>query len=76
MNGGPTMSEEQLQVLEKEVMKRKRVAAEWAGKLHDLAEERLPEGFQEIHEIAAGAFSACQAWKEAADALKAAKKGG
>ena len=70
------MSDEQVQTLEKEVMKRKRVAAEWAGRMHDLAEERLPEGFKEIHEIAEGAFNACQAWKEAADALKAARNGG
>jgi hypothetical protein len=70
------MSEEQVQVLEKEVMKRKRVAAEWAGRMHDLAEERLPEGFGEIHEIAQGTFSACHGWKEAADALKVAKNGG
>jgi hypothetical protein len=70
------MSDEQVQVLEKEVMKRKRVVAEWAGRMHDLAEERLPEGFGEIHEIAAGTFNACQAWKEAAEALKIAKNGG
>jgi hypothetical protein len=70
------MSEEQVQTLEREVMKRKRVVAEWAGRMHDLAEERLPEGFAEIHEIADGTFNACQAWKEAADALKAAKNGG
>jgi hypothetical protein len=70
------MSEEQVQTLEKEAMKRKRVAAEWAGRMHDLAEERLPEGFGEIQEIAAGTFKACQAWKEAADALKVAKNGG
>jgi len=70
------MSEEQVQALEKEVMKRKRVAAEWAGRMHDLAEERLPEGFGEIHEIAKSTFNACQAWKEAAIALKVAKNGG
>ena len=69
------MSEEHVQVLEKELMKRKRVVAEWAGRMHDLAEERLPEGFGEIREIADGTFNACQAWKEAADALQAAKNG-
>ena len=69
------MSEELVLTLEKEVMKRKRIAAEWAGRMHDLAEERLPEGLGEIHEIAQGTFNACQAWKEAADALKAVKNG-
>lgn len=70
------MAEHSVETLEKEVSKRKRVAAEWAGKMHDLAEERLPDGFHEIHEIAQGTFEACRAWKEAADALKAAKNGG
>jgi hypothetical protein len=70
------MSEDHVQTLEKEVMKRKRLAAEWAGRMHDLAEERLPEGFAEIHEIAEGTVNACRAWKEAADALRAAKNGG
>ena len=60
--------------LEKEVLKRKRLASEWAGKMHDLAEERLPDGFAEIHEIAEGTYNACVAWKEAADALKAAQR--
>jgi hypothetical protein len=69
------MIAEEVQTLEKEVMKRKRIAAEWAGRMHDLAEERLPEGFKEIHEIAEGTFNACLAWKEAADALKAARNG-
>jgi hypothetical protein len=60
--------------LEKEVSKRKRLVSEWAGKMHDLAEERLPDGFAEIHEIAEGTYQACLAWKEAADALKAARR--
>ena len=44
--------------------------------MHDLAEERLPEGFGEIQEIAEGTLNACQAWKQAVDALKAARNGG
>ncbi len=68
------MSTEQLQLLEKEVLKRKRIVSEWAGRMHDLAEERLPEGFEEIREIADGTLTACLAWKEAADALRSAKK--
>lgn len=67
------MNDEQLQALEKEVLKRKRVASEWAGRMHDLAEERLPQDFAEIHEIAEGAYVACRAWKEAVDALRAAQ---
>jgi hypothetical protein len=65
--------EERVKWLEKELQKRKRIAAEWAGRLHDLAEERLPEHFAEITEISDGTRSACLAWKEIADELKAAK---
>ena len=68
------MVEEDLNALQKEVLKRKRLASEWAGKMHDLAEERLPESFAEIHEIAEGTYNACLAWKQAADALKAAQR--
>ena len=65
------MVAEDIKSLEKEVLKRKRLASEWAGKMHDLAEERLPEGLDEIHEIAEGTYNACRAWKEAVDALRA-----
>ena len=36
------MNPEELQALEKEVAKAKRIASEWASKLHDLVEDRLP----------------------------------
>jgi hypothetical protein len=65
--------EERTKWLEKELQKRKRIAAEWAGRMHDLAEERLPEHFAEIAEIAEGTRAACLAWKEVADELKAVK---
>ncbi len=70
------MVEADIAGLEKEVSKRKRLASEWAGKMHDLAEERLPEGLEEIHEIAEGTYQACRAWKEAVDALRAAQRAG
>ena len=44
--------------------------------MHDLAEERLPEGLEEIHEIAEGTYNACRAWKEAVEALRAAQRPG
>ena len=70
------MVEIDIKSLEKEVAKRKRVASEWAGKMHDRAEERLPEGLEEIHEIAEGTYNACRAWKEAVDTLRAAQRTG
>lgn len=66
------MSDEEVKALEKEVHKRKRLVSEWASKMHDLAEEGLPEGFGQIHEIAEGTYRACLSWKEAVDSLAAA----
>lgn len=68
------MSNDDLAVLEKEVAKRKRVVSEWASRMHDLAEERLPEGYAEIQEIADGTHQACVAWKAAVDELKSARQ--
>ncbi|HLF97666.1 MAG TPA: CCE_0567 family metalloprotein [Methylococcaceae bacterium] len=68
------MSPEELQALEKEVAKAKRIASEWASKMHDLVEDRLPAGYQEIPEIAQSTFDACQLWADANARLKAAKQ--
>ncbi|NJD06350.1 MAG: hypothetical protein FIA97_07600 [Methylococcaceae bacterium] len=68
------MSPEELQALEKEVAKAKRIASEWASKMHDLVEDRLPAAYQEIPELAQSTFDACQAWADANAKLKAAKK--
>ncbi|ALG66939.1 CCE_0567 family metalloprotein [Beggiatoa leptomitoformis] len=66
------MSEEELKSLQKEVAKRKRIASEWASQLHDLVEDRLPAGFEEIPGIAQSTYDACKDWEEANKALKAA----
>lgn len=69
------MTEDEFRDLDKEVRKLKRVAGEWAAKLHDLVEERLPAAWQEIPEIAQGTLEACKAWAEANARLQAAQKG-
>jgi len=68
------MTEEELKALDKEVKKLKRIATEWAGQMHDLVEERLPAGYQEIPGIAQSTYDACQAWAEANAKLVAAQK--
>jgi hypothetical protein len=68
------MTPEELQALEKEVAKAKRIASEWASKMHDLVEDRLPAAYQEIPELAQSTFEACQAWADVNAKLKAAKK--
>jgi hypothetical protein len=68
------MSPEELQALEKEVAKAKRIASEWASKLHDLVEDRLPAGYEEIPGLAQSTLDACKAWADANAKLKQAKK--
>ena len=69
------MTEEELKALEKDVKKRKRIATEKAGELHDLVEDRLPAAFEEIHDIAQATYDACKEWKDATERLKAAQAG-
>ncbi len=68
------MTEDELKTLDKEVKKLKRISSEWAGQLHDLVEERLPAGYQEIPAMAQSTYDACQAWAEANAKLIAAQK--
>ncbi len=69
------MTDDELKDLDREVKKLKRIASEWASKLHDLVEGRLPAGWQEIPEISQGTLEACKAWAEANSRLQAAQKG-
>lgn len=69
------MTEDELKDLDREVKKLKRMASEWASQLHDLVEDKLPAGYQEIPGIAQSTYDACQAWAEANAKLSAAQKG-
>jgi hypothetical protein len=66
------MNEDHIKTLEKAVRKAKRIATERAGELHDLVEDRLPAGYEEIPGIAQACYDACRAWAEADAALTAA----
>ena len=69
------MSEDELKELDKEVKKLKRMASEWAGQLHDLVEDKLPAGYEEIPAIAQSTYDACKAWADASARLRAAQGG-
>lgn len=69
------MSEDELKDLDKEVRKLKRIAGEWAAKMHDLVEERLPASYEEIPELAQATYEACKAWAEANTRLTTLQKG-
>jgi hypothetical protein len=68
------MTEEELKSMDKEVKKLKRISSEWASQLHDLVEDRLPAGYQDIPGIAQSTYDACRAWAEANARLAAAQK--
>jgi hypothetical protein len=63
------MTAEEIKALDKEVRKLKRIASEWASKMHDLVEDRLPAGYEEIPELSQSTFDACLAWAEATKKL-------
>jgi hypothetical protein len=67
------MTADEIRALEKAVSKAKRIATERAGELHDLVEDRLPAGYEEIPGIAQATYDACLAWAQASAALQAAQ---
>ena len=68
------MSKEDLVALDKEVRRLKRIATEWAARMHDLVEERLPAAYTELPPLSAITFDACKAWADASARLAAAQK--
>lgn len=68
------MTDEELKALDREVRKLKRISSEWASQLHDLVEDKLPAGYQEIPGIAQSTYDACKAWADANARLQAAQK--
>ncbi len=70
------MTEDELKALDKEVKKLKRISSEWASQLHDLVEDKLPAGYEQIPGIAQSTYDACRAWAVANAKLAAAQKEG
>ncbi len=68
------MTDDELKILDREVKKLKRISTEWAGQLHDLVEDKLPAGYQEIPGIAQSTYDACKAWADANARLQTAQK--
>ena len=59
------MDGDDLKALDKEVKRLKRIAGEWAARMHDLVEERLPAAYEEIPDIAQATYDACKSWADA-----------
>ncbi len=69
------MTDDELKALDREVKRLKRISSEWASRLHDLVEDKLPAGYLEIPEIAQSTFDACKAWNDASAHLASVQKG-
>ena len=65
------MDVDELKTLGKDVKKLKRIAGEWAAKMHDLVEERLPAAYEEIPGLAQATYDACKSWADANARLSA-----
>ena len=59
------MAGDDLKALDKVVKRLKRIAGEWAARMHDLVEERLPAAYEEIPGIAQATYDACKSWADA-----------
>ena len=66
------MTETELKELDKEVKKMKRIASEWASQLHDLVEDRLPAGYEELPAMVESTYAACKSWAEVNRSLQQA----
>jgi len=67
------MTEDEIKALEKAAKKAKRIATERAGELHDLIEDRLPAGYEDLLGLAQATYDACRDWAVAEAMLKAAE---
>lgn len=67
------MTPEELKALQKAVSKAKRIATEHASALHDLVEDRLPAGYEELPAIAQATYAACLEWAQVNAKLQAAQ---
>ena len=59
------MDVDELKALEKDVKRLKRIAGEWAARMHDLVEERLPAAYDEIPALSQATYAACKSWADA-----------
>ncbi|MAK92983.1 MAG: hypothetical protein CMI08_10335 [Oceanospirillaceae bacterium] len=68
------MTDDELKALRKDASKKKRLATEWASKIHDVVEDTYWSEYPNLPEMAAQAVAACSEWKEAQDKYDEAAK--
>lgn len=65
------MNDDELKALQKAVRKKKRIATEWASQVHDLVEDQLWSGYEELPDLARKTAEACADWHKAQAELDA-----
>lgn len=59
------MTDDALKALKKQASSKKRIATEWASKIHDVVEDTLWSEYSTLPDLAAQAVQACKDWEEA-----------
>lgn len=67
------MTPQELEQLNKELKRAKRIAAEKAGELHDLVEDGLPDAYGDLLACAQRCHDACAQWAELQSRWQAAQ---
>lgn len=66
------MTEDEIKALKKDVSTKKRIATDWASKIHDVVEDSLWSNYSDLPELAQQAVSACEEWAVAKAKLDSA----
>ena len=59
------MSDDEMKTLQKEVSQKKRIATEWASRIHDVVEDQLWSAYGDLPDLARQTVEACEAWAAA-----------
>ena len=59
------MNDDELKSLRKDASKKKRIATDWASKVHDVVEDSLWTDYKTLTELAESTVQACEEWAEA-----------
>jgi len=69
------MTDDELKALKKDASSKKRIATDWASKIHDVVEDTLWTEYPNLPELAAQAVAACEEWASAQAKYDEAAKG-
>lgn len=68
------MNDKEIEALEKQLRRARRIAGEQAMELHDLVEDGLPAAYAKLPALAAATYAACEEWDTLRQTLEQAKQ--